>query len=67
MQGARALYQSFHRHIMLIWLPSVLVSTWNQRPRTVVLWQVVLQAVDRNQHPVALAPLVVQLLGHFRL
>jgi hypothetical protein len=67
MQGARALYQSFHRHIMLTWLPSVLVSTWNQRPQTAVLWQVVLQAVDRNQHPVALGPLVVQLLGHFRL
>lgn len=52
---------------MLTWLPSELVSTWNQRPLTVVLWQVVLQAVDSSQHPAALGPLVVQLLGHFQL
>jgi hypothetical protein len=52
---------------MLTWLPSVLVSTWNQRPLTVVLWQAVLQAVDSSQHPTALAPLVLQLLDHFQL
>jgi hypothetical protein len=52
---------------MLTWLPSGLVFTWNQRLLTVDRWQVVLQAVDLSQHPIALGPLVVQLLGHFQL
>jgi len=67
MQGAPALYRSFHQRIMLTWLPSGLVFTWNQRLLTVDRWQVVLQAVDLSQHPIALGPLVVQLLGHFQL
>jgi len=57
----------FHQRTMLTWLPSGLVFTWNQRLLTVVRWQVVLQAVDLSQHPIALGPLVVQLLGHFQL
>lgn len=54
---------------MLIWLPSVLVSIWNQIHLTAALSLVGLVYVGHflaHQHHV-LGPLVVQLLSHFLL